>query len=54
MLLVTGKVATEVPEPLTIGIEKLDDIPMPAGNVALSVTGPEKAFIGVIDTVTPS
>lgn len=37
-----------------IGMEKLDDIPIPAGNVAVSVTGPEKAFIGVIDTVAPS
>ena len=54
MLLVTGKVTTEVLEPLMIGMEKLEDIPIPAGVLALSVTGPENPRIDPTVTVKPN
>jgi len=53
VLLVTGKVAVDVPEPAIVAGEKLADIPMPGGTVALSVVVPPIPPCGVTDTANP-
>lgn len=53
MLLNTGKVATELPEPAMVSGENTETIPIPAGRVALRVTFPVNAPMDVTVRLNP-